>query len=409
MVSSLNQVRHLYVANTLVENTPSAAGDIMVKASGANTGAIDKELYFLVKAYDTVLKSDRIPVKSIVYAKAQLASAMKVYMKEVTVSLSDDVNDGTPIVGQDYILRINLRQFYGMSDQDQYFKDAAVHVTKGMDAAAFYTEMVKALNLCFSREIGATKDSNPYLKFTATSDGITITEVPQDYITGIRAQERVYFDVVPTTVYCDGEDVIWSTPTVGKSATEYSGNGPRIADLEYFLLGERGDQYRKIGWPNDVETKGLVDASKEYDVLDIHYSFADSGVNSYKTEKDITIVSPSGSGVINAIVDKINSLTVLSIENATEAVGTSETAGKAVATAEVVEGKAVVDSVAEGATVTDTAEAVATPDTVEEKATVDTTTEAVNVAETAEEKPVVDATDGTTTEATAEGTETITA
>lgn len=330
MVSSLNQVRQLYVANKVVsadafkaKDTKLSKGDITVKAvGGEKTGAVQKQVYFLTQGYDTVLKSDYIPVDSIVYAKATKAEKMATPMKKVLVTLVSDVNDGTPIAGQDYVLRINLRQFYGMSDQDQYFKDAAVHATKNMSAETFYAEMVKALNLCFSREIGATAESNPYLAFSSSADGIVIEEKEQSWTLGTEAQERVYFDVVPTTVYDGVDDYIWGKAETQESTT-FVPNGKKIADLEYFLLGERGDQYRKIGWPNDIETKGLVEADKEYDVFEIHYSFSDSGVNSYKTEKDITIVCPTGS-VIDELVTAFNTATGLSVLKASEADGQSE-------------------------------------------------------------------------------------
>ena len=256
-------------------------------------GEVGKEVYFMVWGADkeAPLKSDRIPVKSIVYAKATQADKMRVPMKKVKVTLSKDVNGGVPIAGQDYILRINLRQFYGMSDQDQYFKDAAIRAKKDMEAEASYAEMVKALNMCFSRELGAKKDSNPYLSFSSDSTGITIEEKEQPWTLGTEALERVFFDVVPTTVYDGVADYVWGE-TEEQTSTSFVGNGKNVADLEYFLLGERGDQYRKIGWPNDIETKGMVDPEKEYDIFEIHYFFSDTGVNSYKTEKDITVAIP---------------------------------------------------------------------------------------------------------------------
>ena len=325
MVSSLNQVRHLYVANAFVADNKKVltqAGELQLCSMG---DAIQKEVYFKVQGPDTVLKSDYIPVRSITYAKAVKASAMALSMKKVLVTLDDQVNEGKPIVGQDYILRINLRQFYGMSDEDQYFKDAAVHATKAManDAASFYKEMVKALNLCFSREVGATVSSNPYLSFTASETGIVIEEKEQSWHLGTEALERVCFDVVPTTVYDGVDDLIWGKVTP-QPATTYVPNGKNMADLEYFLLGERGDQYRRIGWPNDVETVGMVDPSKAYDVLEVHYAFTDTGVNSYRTEKDVTIAVPAATSssdpkkadytLINSIIAAFNQATGLSVE-----------------------------------------------------------------------------------------------
>lgn len=236
-----NQVRHLYVANALVAKGTaiSKAGDLQI---GTVSDSVQKEVYFKAVGADTPLKSDYIPVNSITYAKAIKAEDMATPMKKVQVALDTEVNEGKPIAGQDYILRINLRQFYGMSDQDQYFKDAAVHATKEMakDAEKFYAAMVTALNLCFSREVGADTKNNPYLAFSSSATGIVIEEKPQHWTLGTEAQERVYFEVVPTTVYDGVDDLIWGKVTEQAPTTKI-GNGKKVADLEYFLLGERGD------------------------------------------------------------------------------------------------------------------------------------------------------------------------
>lgn len=319
-VFSTRQNRQFYVANKLITGATALAnkGEMKVKS----IGDIEKEVYFEVLGPDTVLKSDYIQVKNITAAKAIKATAMETPMKKVLVTLDSSVNSGKPIAGQDYILRINLRQFYGMSDQDQYFKDAAVHAVKDMTATQFYAAMEKALNLCFSREVGANVKSNPYLAFSSSASGLVIEEKPQSWHLGTEAQERVYFDVVPTTVYDGTTDLIWGK-AVEQTATTKIGNGKKIADLEYFLLGERGDQYRKIGLPNDVETVGMVDPTKTYDVFEIHYAFTDTGVNSYRSEKDITIAVPTavkttdGGGadytVINDIIGAFNTATGLNV------------------------------------------------------------------------------------------------
>ena len=68
-VYSLNQVRHLYVANKSVEATAELAniGDFKVKTCSN----IEKEVYFEVQGPDTVLKSDYIPVKNINYGRTR--------------------------------------------------------------------------------------------------------------------------------------------------------------------------------------------------------------------------------------------------------------------------------------------------------------------------------------------------
>lgn len=83
------------------------------------------------------------------------------------------------------------------------------------------------------------------------------------------------------------------------------GNGRTTADMEYFYMGERGDQERHLGWPNNVRTKYLVDDTKEYDYLTMNFYFSpgdnDAGVRSTKV---ITIVAVKGD-IISSIVTKL--------------------------------------------------------------------------------------------------------
>ena len=316
-VFSTNQNRHLYVATALGASShkPSLTnpGDIGVGSIGSGD---DKQMFFeYMNKKGEVIKSDYIPLKNLEYVKPVKASDMEQKLKKVELTLASGVNSGAPVAGQDYVLRIAFRQFYGMSDEDQYYKDCAVHATSGMSASDFYKAMLNALNLAFSREVGATKTSNPYLAFsvdnTTTATKLIIEEKPQDWTLGIGSQERVYFDVVPTTIYSGGDDVIWGTPTdVTASNTNVLKNGKQIADLEWFCMGERGDQYRYQGWPNYIPTDYMVDATKDYSVIELHFAFTDTGVNSYRSEKDITIAVPNGTSTakytaVNAIIDEI--------------------------------------------------------------------------------------------------------
>lgn len=316
-----NQNRHVYVVKEY-QNSADAVqttGDITLKSNVDKDGKIvdggtKKVIYFVYKGADTVMKSSLIQVENISYVKAIKAADLRTPFKSQIVSLSDEVNSGKPVSGQDYILRIVLSQWIGMSDEDKYFKDVAVHATKAMaeaaDNTAFYQKFVDQLNLAFAREIGATKDSNPYLSFKADKDGITITEKAQPWRRGLEQQLPVLFDAQCSTIYVDGEDVVWGTiksNTVKKSEVTIDGdnptgrgNGHDIADLEYFSMGERGDQYRMVGFPNIIPTEYLVEPDKEYNVLEIHHAFTDDGISSYKSEKDITIVSTDA-----AKIDKI--------------------------------------------------------------------------------------------------------
>ncbi len=291
------QNRQMYVANNGYVSQSTDAGTISKVAKTP-----ENELYFIFQGADGPLKSDYIQLKNLDTVKKVSATDMITPLKQVKITLDSDVNGGDVIIGEDYELKIHLPGFYLDSAIDDYYKFGIVHATAAMaaDKKEFYKAMVKSLNYNFSREVGATADTNPYLTFSAGSsgseDGIYITAKEPVWTLGTEQQRMIDFEALPQTVYTDGDDVIWgavsdvaNTGTVG---TDAYGNGKKIADLEYFCMGERGDQYRNMGWPNVIETKYLVDPTKQYDVLELHFAFTDSGVNSYRSEKDITIVAP---------------------------------------------------------------------------------------------------------------------
>lgn len=328
---SVNQVHQLYVISGY--NATVAATSAVGTIGGVKTvdDLRSKEVMFQYKGAESVLPSDFIQIQNIGYAKAVPASQMITVMKKVEITLDPTVNEGNPISGQDYVLSINFKNFFSSGDASQYFKDAGVHATASMSASDFYKAMVNSLNASFSREPGATKTSNPYLKFSwkpnattaTTADAIVIEELPQEWALGTKKARRIMFDVFPSTVYTGGDDLVWgivTDATPAKAAavvgTNAVGNGQQIADLEWFCMGERGDQYRMKGWPNVIPTKYLVDPTKQYNVLEIHYAFTDTGVNSYRTEKEITIVaeaSAAGKTALNGFIGALNDATGLEI------------------------------------------------------------------------------------------------
>jgi hypothetical protein len=321
MVFTMNQIRHLYVANALKDDVlqSDAAGTIAVK------GDKDK-LYFAYKGADTLLRSDVISLENLISATVVDADTMERPLKAIKVTLDSSVNNGIPVAGQDYILNITFRQFVGISDENQYFKYGAVHAYTDMTASELYKKMAISLVKNFSRELtpllkfalttaSGTVDVTTDTKESALTDtytGIVLTELVQDWTLGTKEQVPVYFDVYPRTVLVDGEERIWGTQEEVDSK-ESVDNGHIIADLEYFCMGNRGDQYRGIGWPNIIPTKYLVDPDTKYNVIDIHYAYTGANENVQKSEKTITIVVPkvgdtnaTGNKLANSIVAAIN-------------------------------------------------------------------------------------------------------
>lgn len=321
---SVNQNRHLYVANNgYVENGTDEATITKVAQT------LEKELYFLYNGPDGSLRSDFIPLATITNAVAIDAADNATKMRKVSISLATGINSGAPVVGQDYILGINFKNFFSSGDDSQYYKDAVVHVDSSLDnAKKFFDKMKEALDAAFSREDGATATSNPYLAFSVSGSGssakLVIEEKEQDWNLGTKKQRRIMFDVLPGFIYTGGADQCWAK----KEATGYYykeetpsttvGNGKKVADLEWFCNGERGDQYRGMGYPNYIPFKYYTDPSKEYHLIELHFAFVDSGEASYRSEKEITIAVPKGvdsssSGgtdatytAVNAVIGAIN-------------------------------------------------------------------------------------------------------
>ena len=303
MTFSTNQVRHLYVVKGTQASvgTADTAGKLAVKADSAKS-----HLYFEYKSPGGLVRSDLIDIKNIIAAKATDATSLRRELGQVKVALDSAVNSGAPVAGQDYLLRVAIRQFAGMSDEDQYFKHGLVRATSGMTAEQFYVKLKDSLVMNFSRE------GSKLLDFTSDATGVTITEVEQEWKRGVLAQVPVYFSVHPTTILTGGVDEIWGVATpVPALPVEYVGNGKNIADLEYFCMGERGDQYRNIGWPNVIETTYLVDPETDYSVLDIHYAYVGSNEGVQKSERDITLVGSKAD--INTVIEDINTAAGITI------------------------------------------------------------------------------------------------
>ena len=312
-IFSTNQARHLYVATA--HKSPKVIATDTVGSMAVKYDDDKTHLSFEYKSKDGLVRSDLIDIKNILYAKATEASKMARNLKKATVTFN-----GTPEKGEDYILKIAIRQFAEMSDEDIYTKFGMVHATDGMSVSDFYKELALSLAKNFSRELtklfkfALTSDSGESVtetvvdgttkaaSLTGTYTSLVITEVEQEWTLGIKPQVPVYFDVLA------GD---WGSVEVGNS-TEVVGNGKNIADLEYFCMGERGDIYRNIGWPNSVKTDYMVDASKTYHVLDIHYAYVGSNESVQKSEKTITIVCDNKT-TLNNIVSAVNTATGLGI------------------------------------------------------------------------------------------------
>lgn len=299
---SVNQVRHVYVANTVATKVDSTSpvGTISVG------GDAEKGVFFNYVSPGGIVRSDLI--KNVLYAKATEAAALRIPMKKVKVVLNQEVNNGSPVASQDYILTLKIKQAFALGEANEYIKYASVRALGGMTASDFYKKLAMSLKLNFSREtntffkfilIGtsgetditsATKEAD----LTDTYTGLYIEEAPQPWRLGNISFETVNFSIYADTITWQGDEYQWGTVTKVPSTT-FLPNSKKTADLEWFALGDRGDYYRGAGYPNVIYTEYVADGNLPdgYSYLDIHFAYVGAGNSVQKSEKTITIVVPA--------------------------------------------------------------------------------------------------------------------
>lgn len=334
---SVNQVKQLYVMKALTGGSPAGTTHV-ISTDTVGTLSVQSDgthMYFEYMGAGGQTRSDLIKIDHILWANAVSADDLARPLSRYKLTLDSNINSGNPVAGQDYILRIAFRNWIGLSEEDQYFKYGMAHAYSGMSASDFYKKLALSLQKNFSRETStvlrfyletggtdpAEVNGTPTLitpttkesDLTGTYTGLVIEEAPQEWILGVFEQVPVTFTLQPTTVVYDGDEMIWGVVNKVESVNKIE-DGHKIADLEYFAMGERGDMYRNIGWPNVIRTQYLVNPDAKYNVLTIHYAFTDSNEGVQKSEKDILIVveqtggTVAGNALINSLITKVNAV-----------------------------------------------------------------------------------------------------
>lgn len=329
-IFTANQVNQVYVANAYKATNANVkltkADTLGTIAVGKNT--VEGAIYFQHVGAGGLTRSDLIDVKKILYGKATPASAMARNLKVATVTLKSNLlNSNKLTTDEDYVLRIKFDQVIGLSPEHQYWKYGVVKGVKDMTATNFYKTLALSIAKNMSREAVQLvsvflKTSNSEVEVTSattessltgTYTGVIIKEVEQDWILGIKQQRPVSFTVEPVSIKFNDSDFVWGDVAYTNGAV--IGNGKKMADYEYFYMGERGDQYRMVNWPDYVPTKYLVDPTKTYDTIALHFAYVGANHSVQMSEKDVTILVPSdatvGSGdsaasLTNTIIGAIN-------------------------------------------------------------------------------------------------------
>lgn len=322
-IGSDNQFRNLYVMKTYKasESALAAVGDTTLKVDTAKNS-----MYLVYKDTEDNLTSDIIDLKNLLYVKSTKAADMARKLNSQSVTLNED-----PISGQDYVLNVEVRNFVALGDDSTHIKFGAVHAVKDMTKSDFYKAMAVNLAKNLSREpspilnvslnkynstgttntkvavlVNGKMQNLAALTSTETYTSIIIDEVEQPWRRGVAQVEPVNFNTTCGTVLVDGNDVIWGT--VEKEEGDPINNGKQIADMEWFYHGTRGDIYREATYPDNFDFKPLVDETKAYSTLDIHFAYVGPGVEVAKSERTITVVC-ADAAELNQLITAIKTAT----------------------------------------------------------------------------------------------------
>lgn len=293
-VFSVNQARQFYVhtgALAASDNTPGKGG---FKVNN------DKLYYISYNVDGEPQRSDIVPVCNIDWVRFSNGSTPKA--RKFTVEINDDIlnDDGKVPAGYEFTLKLIFTQFIGISDADRLVKLGSVYTNKDMEKAEFLEALGESLKM------NLYKESNIWPLVKVDNSGkLELTEVAQEWSRGTLSGEVLHFTPHCNVVTIEGVENYWAklndagfidyelVDAVDGKTGETVKSGRKAADLEYFCMGERADIYRGIGWPNCIETRYMVDPTKDYQYLDIQYHYKGDSEDIQHSNKTLTIVGES--------------------------------------------------------------------------------------------------------------------
>lgn len=292
---STNQFRNLFItsgyAGENVDPTTLTALQIGLDtypAFNSNAGILLAILYN--SAYEGILRSDAIPVKKIKDIR-YIPTTGTYTPQETNVTISE------AIPGQDYIIRIIFDNWGSGSAEDKYFIYAS-HRASSTDTTATIAAAL-AENLTQSLSIEAAE----YFTVTSAGSTVTLTEQLPAFVPGKKSGEPYLYRVQIATIN-DANGLAIPAGEVEIAVPRFipKGWGRTITDMEWFYLGERADQYRGMGYPDNFRTKLSANEDENYNVLEIKFFFSGDNEMVQESVKQLTIASTAD---LQPLVDAI--------------------------------------------------------------------------------------------------------
>jgi len=306
-----NQVRHMYVGDAPAATVTSlatlksagVANDLVLLGADGDAVALGKAFKLYAKdALGNIISSDTIKPDNVLDVKSVAYTAAT--PKVVTISaLTVDANSL-------YTVNIEIQGHGSLSPEDTYLKQGYYKAVSGDDAEAIVDGLIASLNRNFSREVGATATANPSFTFTKTGSTTTAALVVTGKLdaAGFDGDKKIkVYDDFSVDISC----TTYPTVTITQAFSAGVGTGYQVVEMEYYLLGERGDAYRLNGYPNNIVGPGLASvASGSYDIIEISY-FDEGRDEAKKSKKNLTIALPTAAvpnANVNGVIADLNTI-----------------------------------------------------------------------------------------------------
>ena len=243
------------------------------------------------------ITSDKI--ENVEWATLTKAAKLQPKAKKITVAFAGDV-----VIGEDYAVKVSYPEVGGAGVESWTTKTAVAHAGKG----ATKVTVVKELKDQLTKILGV----DGVLTVAPADGGFAITANVENvkYERGIRPIVIPDFNVTVNQITDEGELTNWATLDENQQLPVESvdtglTSGYKLADMEYFAMGERGDEYRMAAYPNHIITDYKIDPAKTYGVYNVHYSYKGYNTQSHKSEKDLVIAVLNDTELTNTLVKKL--------------------------------------------------------------------------------------------------------
>lgn len=314
-----NQTRNFYVAGSI--DTTHAIDSADFPATGiALKQAATGELYFLYKNADgKPTRSDSFLPTKVTHLKKTEGSALVKPLRAHVIGIYTNAVALADLIGKTLECIITIHQVF------DYDMDNSISFVASVVGNSTNTATTSAFNIALAQAIVKAMPKNdpdyPFLKVYIDgteikkgtdvsglngSEGVVLVEAAQKYVRGKLSGEPCPASVAFRLADRNSGDIVWGVedptiktvaeyntqvePTTNISPATISGTF-ELADLEWFAYGERGDMYRGYLYPNDYDTKYLIDLSKTYNVLNIEFYWSGENENVQKSKRMIQIAA----------------------------------------------------------------------------------------------------------------------